>query len=284
MLKQLIAIGACCAALSSLAMAQAAPAYVKDPRFWPTPVMDSEPPVLPKFTREHVVLIFSKTNGYREDAQIKAANAALKSIVRQKGWDEFVSENAAVFNAEALARFDVIVLNSTSGNIFTDSQRAAFRQWLEQGGGSVALHGAGGDPHYDWSWYVDVMLGAQFIGHTSKPKQFQQGVIRVVDREHPAMRVLPAEWRREEEWYAFNHVPSGYGTKVLARLDESSIDAPPEQHMGDHPIIWTRCIGRGGVFFSALGHKAETYSEPLHLEMIGGALSWAAEARRRGCN
>jgi type 1 glutamine amidotransferase len=255
---------------------------VKDPRNWPTPVMDREPPVLPRFTREHAVLVFSKTNGWRDDTQIKTANAALQKIVRAKGWDELVSENAAVFNPEALAKFEVIVLNSTSGNIFTDDQRAAFRQWLEKGGGLVALHGAGGDPQYDWKWYVDVIIGAQFIGHTNKP-QFPQGLIRIEDRNHPAMRPLPAEWRREEEWYAFDRVPSGYGTKILARLDESSYDPPREQRMGNHPIIWTRCIDRGRVFYSALGHKAETYSEPLHLQMIDGALSWAQEARRAGC-
>jgi type 1 glutamine amidotransferase len=33
------------------------------------------------------------------------------------------------------------------------------------------------------------------------------------------------------------------------------------------------------VFFSALGHKAETYVEPLHLKLIDGAIGWAS----RGC-
>jgi type 1 glutamine amidotransferase len=278
-------IAAWCAVLTTIVAlpVSAQATYVKDPRNWPTPVMDSVPPELPRFTREHVVLIFSKTNGWRDDTQIKTANAALQSIVQKKGWDGFVSENAAVFNPEALAKFEVIVLNSTSGNIWTDDQRAAFRQWLEKGGGLVALHGAGGDPHYDWKWYVDVVIGAQFIGHTNSP-QFPQGVIRIAEREHPAMRGLPAEWRREEEWYAFNRMPSGYGTKILARLDENSYDPPRGQRMGDHPIIWTRCIGRGRVFYSALGHKAETYAEPLHLQMIDGALSWAVEARQRGCD
>ena len=58
----------------------------------------------------------------------------------------------------------------------------------------------------------------------------------------------------------------------------------PKQRMGDHPIVWTRCIGQGRVFYSALGHKAATYAEPLHLQMIDGALGWAAEARSRGCD
>ncbi len=272
-------------AISPAATAEPSPVpTARNPRYWPAPVMDSEPPPLPPFTRERAVLIFSKTNGYRHDEQIEASNALLVDIAEARGWDSLVSENAAVFNPEALARFDVIVLNSTSGDLFTAGQREAFRHWIEQGGGLVALHGAGGDHRYDWTWYVDVVLGAQFIGHTSSPKQFQQAVVRVEDRGHPAMRALPEEWRREDEWYAFDRVPSGYGTRILARLDEDSYEPPPEQRMGDHPIIWTRCVGRGGVFYSALGHKAEYFSEPLHVRMIDGALAWAAEARRNGCD
>ncbi|KAF1685324.1 hypothetical protein B1992_12375 [Pseudoxanthomonas broegbernensis] len=265
--------------------AEPAPApYVKDPRYWPAPVMDTVPPALPDFAGEHAVLIFSKTNGFRDDAQIQAANAALSAMTAAKGWDGFVSENAAVFNPQALARFDVVVLNSTSGNLFSADQRQAFRRWIEQGGGLVALHGAGGDPRYDWEWYVETVLGAQFIGHTSKPKQFQDAVVLVGDRAHPAMRALPERWRRRDEWYAFDRVPSGHGTRVLARLDEDSYAPAPEQRMGDHPIVWTRCIGQGRVFYSALGHEARTYAEPLHLQMIDGALSWAAKARRHGCS
>jgi beta-galactosidase len=257
--------------------------YVKNPRHWPTPVMDTLPPPLPAFEREHAVLVFSKTNGFRDDAQIQAANAALRARIEARGWDVFVTENAAVFNPVDLARFDVVVLNSTSGDTFLPTQRDAFRHWLEQGGGLVALHGAGGDHHYDWRWYVDTVLGAQFIGHTYSP-QFQQGVIEIAQPAHPAMRLLPARWQREEEWYAFDRVPSGHGTRILARLDESSYAPEPKQRMGDHPIVWTRCIGTGRVFYSALGHKAATYAEPLHLQMIDGALGWAAESRMHGCD
>jgi type 1 glutamine amidotransferase len=262
----------------------AAPApqpYVRDPRYWPTPVMDEIPPELPHFARRPAILIFSKTNGYRDDPQIHAADAALAGLGIGMGREVFVTENAAVFNRGQLAAFDIVVLNSTSGNIFTPEQRAAFRAWVEGGGAVVALHGAGGDHHYDWDWYVQILIGAQFIGHTSQP-QFQQGLIRIADRRHPAMRDLPLSWQREEEWYAFASVPTGYRTHILARLDESSYAPAPEQRMGDHPIVWTRCIGRGRLFFSALGHKAETWSEPLHLRMIRGALLWAAD-RDRPC-
>ena len=90
---------------------------------------------------------------------------------------------------------------------------------------------------------------------------------------------------RTEEWYSFDRVPTGNDTHILATLDESSYEPFPERmRMGKiHPIIWTRCVGRGRVFFSALGHKAETYSEPLHQKMISGAIRWAARAEGAAC-
>lgn len=43
-----------------------------------------------------------------------------------------------------------------------------------------------------------------------------------------------------------------------------------------HPVAWTHCVGRGRAFYSALGHRPEAYSETKHLQMIRGAIAWAA--------
>ncbi len=266
------------AALAAQATSTAPPA--RDSRNWPAAVVDSVPPVLPRL-RPGAVLVLSKTNGFRDSEQIAAAKTALGEIIGDKKRDVFQTENAAVVNARDLARFSVIVLNSTSGTIFNEGQRAAFRAWIERGGGVVLLHGAGGDPQYDWRWYPETLIGAQFIGHTGRPKQFQQATIDVRQPAHPVMRGLPRKWTRTEEWYSFDRVPSGHGTRILATLDETTYDPFPERvRMGaPHPIIWTRCIGRGRVVFSALGHKAETYAEPLHRRLIANAIGWAAVKR-----
>jgi len=52
----------------------------------------------------------------------------------------------------------------------------------------------------------------------------------------------------------------------------------------DHPIVWTHCLGNGRAFYSALGHRAESYAEPKHLAMIAGAISWVAGIEGPECD
>jgi len=241
---------------------------------------DDTPPILPALKRP-AVLVFSKTNGFRDDAQIKAATAALTQIARSRGWSVYATENAAIFNARQLQRFDVAVWNSVSGDVLTTAQRAAFRAWLEHGGGFVGLHGAGGDPSYAWRWYVDDLIGAQFIGHTMGP-QFQQASLQVEDAAHPATRRLHSPWVRTDEWYSFASSPRAKGYHVLVSIDETSytplmklfpFTKGKDIRMGAvHPLVWWHCVGNGRAFYSALGHTASSYSEPAHLRMIAGAL------------
>src|SRR5262245_49230827 len=92
------------------------------------------------------ILVFSKTNGFRHNETIPAASAALEAIAREHGWGIFFTENGAVFNHDSLTRFAATVWNNTSGDVLTADQKEAFRDYIENGGGFVGLHCAGGDP------------------------------------------------------------------------------------------------------------------------------------------
>lgn len=247
--------------------------------FFRNAVYETTRPDIPAL-RKPAVLVFSKTNGFIHKDAIPAAKTMLEQIAERQGWAIYLTDNGAVHNSEDLAKFSVIVWNNVSGDVLTADQRSALQHYLNNGGGFVGLHGAGGDTKYAWQWYPETLIKAQFIGHPMRP-QFQTATIRIEDTNDPIVRDLGSEWIREDEWYSFAQSPRAAGAHVLASLDEKTYS--PEffgksLRMGaDHPILWKHCIGKGRVFYSALGHTASTYTEPKYIEVITRALAWAAE-------
>ncbi len=249
-----------------------------DPRR-PAPTLDTVPPQLPALGRP-AVLIVSKTNGYRHDS-IAEAVPAIERLVKARGWSSFATENAAVFNPEQLAKFDVIVFANASGDIYTADQRAAFQAWIAKGGGFVGLHSAGDGSHP--GWFVKIRGNGNFTGHPGGSDQFQAADLIVKGRGHPATQHLPQRWRWTDEYYSWD-APPATDAHVIASLDESTLRLEPKYRMGDHALIWWRCEGRARIFYSALGHKAEAWSDPDHLKMVSGAIGWAARKEGRGCD
>ncbi len=245
----------------------------------PVPVYDQVAPILPDTLHHPAVLIFSKANGYRHASRPQATQAVTE-IAATHGWATYETENAAVFNPAQLKRFDIIVFNSTSGDLFTPAQRAVFMHWMKSGGRIVALHGAGGTKDNPWPWFPDAVIGARFIGHPD----IQTATIHVEDAQNPAMRGLPASWQWTDEWYSFEHSPRGRHTHVLATVDEQTYTLTETFRMGaDHPVIWTQCVGRGATFFKGLGHKPEAWSDPVFRSLVDGAMSWAFDKHAKGC-
>ena len=251
-------------------------------------VYETVPPTLPGVIKRPAVLVFSKTNGFRHEEAIPAANALFAQLAAENGWGHFQTENAATFNRTMLARFDAVVFNNVSGDVFTPAQRQALKSFIENGGGFVGVHGSGGDFSYDWRWYVDHLIGAQFKGHPMDP-QFQQATVRIEDNAHPATRELPHAWQRTDEWYSFEKSVRRPGYHILATLDEPTYSPKgmwgQELAMGkDHPIAWWHCTGKGRVFYSAMGHQAGAYSEPAYRKMLLGALNWALKQEGSECD
>jgi type 1 glutamine amidotransferase len=224
------------------------------------PVFETQPPTLPASFQESPeqqgILVFSKTNGFRHHEAIAAANHLFAEFAAAKAWPIFFTENAAVHNPEQLARFKVIIWNNNTNDVLNQEQQTAFKNYIEGGGHWLGIHGAGGSRSYEWQWYPEQLLKAQFIGHP--------------------MKHLGEHWQREEEWYSFDRsVRNIAGVEVLASLDESSYNPGSNLLMdNDHPLIWTYPMGKGIVFYSALGHKGSAYQEPEYKQLLENALQW----------
>lgn len=250
-------------------------------------VYETTPPQLPADLNRPAILVFSKTNAFRHEEAIPAANKLFADLAQQNGWGFFQTENAATFSPEILSRFDAVVFNNVSGDVFTSEQKQAFKSFLENGGGYVGLHAAGDNSHAGWEWYSKQLIGTTFTQHTMDP-QFQKATVKIEDGAHPATKGLPANWSRTEEWYSFDKSPRDGGAHILATLDEKTYNPVGmfgmDLRMGDHPIVWSRCIGKGRVLYSAMGHQAEAFAEPEHRKLLQGALNWVLRKEGEGCD
>jgi type 1 glutamine amidotransferase len=257
----------------------------------PKTAYETEPVALPADLPAPALLVFTKTNGFRHEEAIPAGVALIEAIAERRGWSVFHTESGAVHTPENLARFSAVVWHQVSGDVLDEAQKQALRAWLEAGGGWVGVHGAGGDGEYAWRWYVEELIGAQFIGHPMGP-QFQDGKLVVEDRGHPATAGLPESFVHNEEWYSFDQSVRAKGYRVLATVDESTysprlefLGADRDLRMGaDHPVIWSHCAGQGRVFYSALGHQAESYALPEMEKLLEGAIAWSARLEGEGCD
>jgi hypothetical protein len=252
---------------------------------------DTEPVALPVELPAPALLVFTKTNGFRHEEAIPAGVALIEAIAKRRGWSVFHTESGAVHTPENLARFSAVVWHQVSGDVLDEAQKQALRAWIGGGGGWVGVHGAGGDRAYAWRWYVEDLIGAQFIGHPMGP-QFQDGKLVIEDRGHPATAGLPESFVHNEEWYSFETSVRTKGYRVLATVDESSY-APRVKFLGvdedlrmgaDHPVIWSHCVGKGRAFYSALGHQAKSYALPEMEKLLEGAIAWAARLEGEGCD
>ena len=247
---------------------------------------DTEVPrfTLPKGNAPRV-LMFEKINGFRDVPSVNAAHAAIVAMAARKGWSLAVTDKGGAINPATLRQFDAVIWNNISGDVLTLTQRRALKGWLEKGGGFVGMHGSAGDPVYFWDWYADSLIGARFAGHPMNP-QFQEARV-VVDSAHPLAEGLPAEWRMTDEWYSFRTNPRAAGARVLLTLDESTYSRKGRfgqmLDMGaDHPLAWSKCIGKGRMFYTAIGHLPQTYEQPQAVRVLENAIGWAVE--RRPCS
>src|SRR5271166_5596263 len=218
------------------------------------------------------VLVFSKTTGFRHDS-IPHGIAAIKALGADHGFAVDATEEAERFTDAALARYQVVVFLSTTGDILDDGQKAAFERYIRSGGGFVGIHSAS-DTEYQWAWYGR-LVGAYFASHP----EIQRATVRIEDAVHPSTKSLPAVWERTDEWYNFRSNPRG-AVHVLATLDETTYSGGK---MGaDHPIAWCQVIDGGRSWYTSMGHTKESYAEPLfRLHLLGGIESVAGVAA--GC-
>jgi type 1 glutamine amidotransferase len=149
----------------------------------------------------------------------------------------------------------------------TPEQEKGLVAAVRSGVGLGGIHGGMGDAfrgRLDYEW----MAGGHFVGHP----YVGDYSVRVIDRTHPATEGLPARFAYRSEQYYMLVDP---GVHVLADTEYVY-----EGRAVTMPVAWTKMWGAGRVFYQALGHQPEEFSEfPEARRLTVQGCLWAAGLR-----
>jgi type 1 glutamine amidotransferase len=168
---------------------------------------------------------------------------------------------------ENLKNFDAAWFYTTGELPLSDTQKDALLSFVRSGKGFGGSHSAT-DTFYKWKDYGE-LIGAYFDGH---PWHTKVNVI-VEDKTHPATKHLGDSFVITDEIYEFKGPYDRTKLHVLLKLDLKDLKAGKRKD-GDNALAWTNEYGKGRVFYTALGHRPEVWSDPRYVEHVLGGLQY----------
>lgn len=237
------------------------------------------------------VLFLNKSAGF-EHSVVKVENDApcyvetiVRPLIEDQGGTLTSTKDGGVLTAENLKNFDVVMFYTTEDLCRSDSGDMTpaagpdammdLLEWIQAGGGFLGFHCASDTWHRERnqfapeSPYLD-MLGGEFRSHGA---QFE-GTLKVVDPEHPTMAHVKDGWRINDEWYLFSGLQDET-MHVLALLEPGEEREKQEKYqVPAYPVIWCSAPGEGRVFYNAMGHREDVWSNPDFQQLFLDSLAW----------
>ena len=189
------------------------------------------------------------------------------------------TDDPAVFtNAKKLGKFNAVTFVTGGGDVLDAEQEAGLEAYMEAGGGFLGLHDAARAEPYS-SWFTG-LVGAR--PKDASPTAAQRATVEVGDRENPATKDLPLEWKRPDKWLNWETNPSGT-VHTVARVRESTYKPGEGANGADHPVSWCRDYDGGRSFYTGMGGTADAYDEADFRGHLRGALLWTTRIARADC-
>lgn len=220
------------------------------------------------------ILVMTKTSVFRHPS-IPAGRSMLQNIANRNGFSLTFTEDSSIFtDPNSTSLYDAVIFLNTDSVVFeNNTEKQAFRNFIESGKGFVGIHGASAT-HWNtdkWDWYRN-MLGQRFTRHPA----VQRATVSVVDRNHQSTAHLPANWVITDEWYDYEARPSN--VNVLLTVDENSYSGGG---MGNpHPIAWNHTFGprNSKVWYTGIGHESSHYTDPNYVKHVEEGIKWVVGA------
>lgn len=242
------------------------------------------------------ILFFSKSSGFEHsvirqmDGRPSHVETVLSELGRANRYEFTCTKDGGVFTPEGLAPYDAVFFYTTGdltkpGNDGTPPMPADGKKtlldFIASGKGFIGTHSAtdtfhtqGGDRfHNDETCdpYI-AMLGGEFVTHGSQ----QEAGVRVTSPKFPGMAAAGEGFTLMEEWYALKNYPEDLHVLLVQETAGMTGNQKGNPYARPpYPVAWARPYGKGRVYYTSLGHKPGTWTNPIFQKMLVGGLDWA---------
>jgi hypothetical protein len=218
------------------------------------------------------------------------AEKALEILGRKTGaFEAVISDDPRLLLGDRLPRFDALVMNNiherdpflpedfakrseekkSAARKFDEAVKQSILEYVRSGKGIVGIHAATA-AFQNWPEYGE-MMGGYYGGHI-----YQEVAIKLDDAKHPVNACFEGKpWGINDEIYIFREPYSREKLHILLSLDLGRMDDPGKRSDKDYAVSWVRQYGKGRVFYTTLGHAAETYWNSLFLQHLLAGIQFA---------
>jgi type 1 glutamine amidotransferase len=221
-------------------------------------------------TLKHVLAFYSAN--VERDHVIFAEQAVkfFAAAAKARGFEFASTTDWNDLNATRLRDVQLVLWLNDSPH--TPSQRSAFENYMEQGGGWMGFHAAGyNDESTGWPWFVSFLGGTVFYGNNWPPLPV---LLEVDDRSSPVTRrVSPHFTSPANEWYIWKPSPRATpAVKVLVTLARSNYPLGLKDTIegGDVPVVWSNMRYR--MIYMNMGHGDKIFESPEQNRLFEDAL------------
>ena len=212
-----------------------------------------------------VLILSGENHGFDKSAEV--IHGFLDSA---DGLEAKLESDKEILTSPSLRQFDVLLFGTgftravagPDGEVvrerdLTLAQEDGLFDYVAGGKGLVGVHGT--------AWWVDARAVTLLGGHANWHPPGLTFTVNIEDSSHPVTRGL-SDFEVEDEIYMSAWDP---GLRILATAEWSG---------KQHPMAWVRSYEAGRVFYTTLGHTADTFRRPAMQRLMTQGVRWAGSA------
>jgi uncharacterized protein len=233
--------------------------------------------------KKQKVLYFTRSVEYehsvvrREGDKLSHSERILKELGAEVGFDVECSKDGSIFDRD-FSHYDALVFYTCADLLLPSIDGAP--PFTKRGKKRLVEAVAAGQPfvgvHSACYWGRDIraedpcveMVGGNFIAHGKQ----QESTMQVTSPGFPGIEGAAESFKLVDEWYALRDFAKNMHC-ILAE-DNTGMEGPMYQRP-PFPSAWARLHGKGRVFFTAMGHREDVWTNKMFQSVLLGGIAWA---------